>query len=145
MQIIRIHPIRIIELHLVILKTTFLPLVALVQTTLKWNYLISVQIHGRRKLHIHSAHLSKFIFACFSSHPFSISRYGVVSLKSSVLIMGGWCDGKGSSSGSVSGSLIAKYTIDKWEHVGNLQTRRDMHRAIANEDRIYVIGGEGNL
>ena len=109
-----------------------------IQKTIKWNYLISVQILGRRKLHFLSAHLSKFIFLCFRSHAFSISRYGVISRKSSVLIIGGWCDGS-------SYSLIAKYTIDKWERVGNLQKSRREHRALANEDRIYVVGGYGTL
>ena len=71
-------------------------------------------------------------------YTFSISRYGVISRKSSVLIIGGYCDGFPSS-------LIAKYTIDKWEHVGNLQKTRSNHRAIANEDPIYVVGGSGTL
>ena len=136
-QIIRIQSTLIIKLHLVILKTKFLPLVT-IQATIKWNYLISVQILGRRKLHFLSAHCCKFIFVCFRSHVFSIYDYGVISRKSSVLIIGGYCDG------SVS-SLIAKYTIDKWEHVGNLQKSRSSHRAIANEDRIYVVGGVGRL
>ena len=65
------------------------------------------------------------------SQAFSISRYGAISRKSSVLIIGGECDGKASS-------LITKYTIDKWEYVGNLQNSRYAHRAIANKDRIYV-------
>ena len=50
--------------------------------------------------------------------------------------MGGQCDGSDSS-------LIAKYTIDKWERAGNLQNSRAYHRAIANDDRIYVVGGYG--
>ena len=41
----------------------------------------------------------------------------------------------------IASSLIAKYTIDKWESVGNLQAVRRAHRAIANDDRIYVVGG----
>ena len=100
--------------------------------------MISVQILGRRKLHFLSAHLSKSIFVCFRSHAFRISRYGVISRKSSVLIIGGVCDGSKFSS-------ISKYNINKWESVGNLQTSRYGHRAIANEDRIYVIGGYGTL
>ena len=71
---------------------------------------------------------------------FSISRYAVISLKSSVLIIGGQCDAYNAVS-----SLIAKYTINKWERVGNLQGPRMYHRAIANGDRIYVVGGEGTL
>ena len=140
-QIIRIQSILIMILHLVRLKTKFLQLVnitAVLQKTITLNYLISVQILGRRKLHFLSAHLSKLIFVCFRSHAFSISRYGVISRKSSVLIIGGFCDGSYSS-------LIAKYTIDNWERVGNLQNSRAGHRAIANEDRIYVVGGVGRL
>ena len=98
--------------------------------------MISVQIHGQRKLHFFSAHLSKSIFVCIRSHAFSISRYGVISRKSSVLIIGGYCDDRASSS-------ISKYTIDKWERVGSLQIYRRGHRAMANEDRIYVVGGVG--
>ena len=136
-QIIQIQPILIIELHLVILKTKFLPLV--IQATIKLNYLISAQIHGRRKLHFLTAHLSEFVFELYLwLHVFSISRYGVISRKSSVLIIGGYCDG------SVS-SLIAKYTDDKWERAGNLQHLRHAHRTIANDDRIYVVGGFGTL
>ena len=70
---------------------------------------------------------------------FSIYRYGLISRQSSVLIMGARCDG------NVSSSLIAKYTIDEWERVGNLQYPRHYHRAISNGDRIYVVGGSGKL
>ena len=73
---------------------------------------------------------------------FSISRYGVISRQSSVMIIGGYCDGKDSS-------LIAKYTIgdgwDNWKRIGNLQNFRQWHRAIANDDRIYVTGGYGKV
>ena len=31
--------------------------------------------------------------------------------------------------------------MDKWEQIGNLQAKRADHRAIANENRMYVIGG----
>ena len=82
--------------------------------------------------------VSLFFGLYFGSNAFSISRYGVVSRKSSVLIIGGYCDYTISSS-------IAKYTIDKWERVGNLQELRFAHRAIANEDRIYVVGGWGQM
>ena len=85
-------------------------------------------------------YISGHIFSIYQYiiYTFSISRYGVISRKSSVLIIGGYCDGFPSS-------LIAKYTIDKWERVGNLQNSRAIHRAIANEDRIYVVGGSGTL
>ena len=43
----------------------------------------------------------------------------------------------------MSTSLIARYTLDKWELVGNLQQARHGHRAISNGDRIYVVGGYG--
>ena len=50
--------------------------------------------------------------------------------------MGGDCNG------SYKGrSFIAKYNLDKWEKVGNLQTDRYALRAIPNGDRIYVVGG----
>ena len=141
-QIIRIQSILTIGLHLVIWKIKFLPLVnitTVVPKTIKWNYLILAQIRGRRKLHFLTAHLREFIFGLyFGTHTFSISRYGVISRKSSVLIIGGYCDGSYSSS-------IAKYTIDKWQRVGNLQNSRHADRAIANEDRIYVVGGYGTL
>ena len=107
------------------------------QATIKLNYLISTQIHGQRKLHFLTAHLSEFVFEFYLwLHVFSIYYYGVISRKSSVLIIGGYCDGSSSS-------LIAKYTIDKWERAGNLQKSRYAHRAIANGDRIYVVGGFG--
>ena len=60
----------------------------------------------------------------------------MISRESSVLIIGGYCDG-------YAYSRIAKYTLDKWEQVGNLQQNRYEHRAIANGDRIYVVGGSG--
>ena len=71
-------------------------------------------------------------------HVLSLSYYAVISRKSSVLIIGGQCDG-------ITSSLIAKYTIDQWERVGNLQNSRRQHRTIANDDRIYVVGGQGTL
>ena len=74
----------------------------------------------------------------FKYYVSSISHYGVISRKSSVLIIGGKCDG-------ISYSLVAKYTIDQWERVGNLQNPREYHRAIANDDRFYVVGGYGTL
>ena len=67
---------------------------------------------------------------------FSIRYYGVISRKGSVLIIGGNCDGSDSSK-------IYEYTLDKWAAVGNLQAVRRGHRAIANGDRFYVVGGGG--
>ena len=52
-------------------------------------------------------------------------------------MFGGNCDG-------VVTSLITRYTLDKWEQVGNLQHARHSHRAISNDDRIFVVGGWGN-
>ena len=69
---------------------------------------------------------------------FSISGYGVVSRKGSVLIIGGRCDHSYSSK-------IYEYTLDKWTAVGNLQAGRRGHRAIANGDRFYVVGGSATL
>ena len=74
----------------------------------------------------------------FGFCPSWVAEFGVISRQSSVMIIGGYCDGVGL--GSVS-SLIAKYTIDKWERIGNLQQARRSHRAIENDDRIYVVGG----
>ena len=62
----------------------------------------------------------------------------MISRKSSVLIFGEYCDESDSS-------LIAQYNIDRWERIGNLQNSRQSHRAIANQDRIYIVGGEGVL
>ena len=53
-----------------------------------------------------------------------------------MLIFGGACNDYAST-------LIAKYTNDQWEHVGNLQNSRAWHRAIVNDDRVYVVGGSG--
>ena len=61
-----------------------------------------------------------------------------MSRASSILIFGGYCDRQTDS------SLIAKYTLDKWEEVGHLQQPRNTHRAISNGDRIYVVGGYWN-
>ena len=72
-------------------------------------------------------------------HVFSISDYGAISRKSSVFVIGGRCDDH------IYSSLIAKYTNDKWERVGNLLDSRAYHRAIANQDRFYVLGGSGIL
>ena len=66
---------------------------------------------------------------------FSIFRYGLVSLNSSVIIFGGRCDGSNISS-------IFKYTIDQWEQIGNLQSTRYGSGAILNGNRIFIIGGE---
>ena len=138
-QIIQIQTMIMVGLHLVILKTTFLLLVDIHRAPFQLNYLISIQINGRPKPHILSAHLCKLILKFdLGRHMFSIYWYGLISRQSSVLIMGARCDG-------VSSSLIAKYTIDKWEQVGNLQHPRHYHRAIANGDRIYVVGGYGTL
>ena len=68
----------------------------------------------------------------------NIHRYGLISRKSSVLIFGGYCDESDCS-------LIAQYKIVRWERVGNLQNSRQSHRTIANQDRIYIVGGEGVL
>ena len=54
------------------------------------------------------------------------------------MMLGGECDGSTSS-------LIAKYTIDKWERVGDLRNPRKGPRAIANEDQIYAVGGRETL
>ena len=49
--------------------------------------------------------------------------------------MGGLCDG-------VEVSQIAKFSsTEKWTREGNLQAVRSAHRAISNDDRVYVVGG----
>ena len=71
----------------------------------------------------------------------------MISRKSSALIFGGYCDGNSSTGAS---SLVARYTTnrdtfpwDQWERLGRLQNSRLAHRAIANGDRIFVVGGQG--
>ena len=83
--------------------------------------------------------VSSFLNDSYLLHVLSISDYGIISRKSSVLIIGGRCDG------NTFQSLVSRYSIDQWERVGNLQNPRDQHRAIANDDRIYVVGGNGLL
>ena len=61
----------------------------------------------------------------------------MVGRESSVFILGGECDFDVSS-------RIAKYTSDEWEHVGNLQKNRNVHRAILNGNKIFVVGGNGS-
>ena len=63
-----------------------------------------------------------------------ISYYAVVSRQDSVLIIGGWCDDSYTS-------RVAKYTVDNWTEVGNLQAGRRGHRAITNGNKIYIAGG----
>ena len=58
----------------------------------------------------------------------------MVSRGSSVFLIGGYCDGQASA-------LIAKYTKDEWAVAGYLQRGRGELRAIANGDRLYMIGG----
>ena len=74
----------------------------------------------------------------------------MISRKSSALIFGGYCDGNSSTGSS---STVARYTrgpysingnvLDQWERLGRLQNSRFAHRAIANGDRIFVVGGQG--
>ena len=65
--------------------------------------------------------------------------YATVNRGDSILLIGGACDGDDSS-------RIAKYTFDKWTTVGNLQTSRRGHRAIADKNgRVFVVGGQGHL
>ena len=146
-QIIRIQPMIIFILRLVISETKSLLLVhsRSMKTevgrlaTLKLNYLISSLINGRRKRHILSAQVSKLIIGFYSDlHVLSISDYAMVRSQSSLLLMGGVCDGDFSS-------LIAKYSSNRWKRVGNLKDSRRGHRAIANNNRIYVVGGSLTL
>ena len=65
-----------------------------------------------------------------------ICNYAIVSRESSVLVIGGTCQ-------SVYSTRVAKYTLDQWTEVGNLQKARNGPRAILNGDRMYVVGGAG--
>ena len=141
-QIIRIQSVITLKLHLATSETKFLPWVDRHQVaeliTLLLNYLTLIPTHGRRKLHFHTANLGEFILLSYwPLHGFRISRYGLINRKSSVLILGGICDNE------YNYSSIAQYTNDKWEHVGNLQRYRYAYRAVANDDRVYVVGGYG--
>ena len=96
-------------------------------------------MHGQLRRHFRFARLREFTTiyrATFRLYGFSIHHYGLINRHSSVLIIGGTCDGSTSA-------LIAKYTNNKWESVGYLQHPREGHRAILNDDRIYVVGGYG--
>ena len=64
----------------------------------------------------------------------------MISQESSVFVIGGACD---TTSGNIGTSRIAKYTLDKWTEVGNLQTDRYGPSAISTGDRIYIVGGNG--
>ena len=58
----------------------------------------------------------------------------MISLDSAVYVLGGYCDGKASS-------RIAKFTINTWTDIGNLEQARFGHRAITDSGRFYVVGG----
>ena len=74
---------------------------------------------------------------------FRISRYGLINRKSSVLILGGLCDYKDERRDDEYYSLIAQYTDNRWDAVGNLQRKRIAYRAVSNGDRVYLVGGYG--
>ena len=61
----------------------------------------------------------------------------MVSLHSSLIVIGGICNYYVSR-------IVAKYTIDNWEHIGDLRVPRDSHRAITIDDRIYNVGNWGD-
>ena len=67
---------------------------------------------------------------------FRINSYAMVSLATSIMIIGGNCDANESSQ-------IAKYTLssNSWSNAGSLLVARQGHRAIINGNRIHVIGG----
>ena len=127
-QITLIQSMIIIRLQLVISKTRFSLLVDHLmirkQRTPKLSYLILAQINGRQKLHFHSLRLSEFTFWLHLITCFSICCYGTISRQASVLIIGGRIDGSDSS-------LIAKYTVDQWERIGNLQDSRGWWHGIS--------------
>ena len=79
-QIIRIQPMITMGLHLVKSTTKFLPLVAFHQITKSLNYLISIPISGRRKLHFLTAYLSEFILDYIQDNTFSVYLTMVLSV-----------------------------------------------------------------
>ena len=155
MLIIQTQPMIIFTRLLEILVTKCLLLVVGIQVqviptpTTKLKSLTSTRIHGKHELpsRIVQSRTFKFFKNFFLNSfllLFRICNYGLVSQASSVLIFGGWCQ-QSVEENYVSTSLIARYTLDKWELVGNLQQARHGHRAISNGDRIYVVGGYGHL
>ena len=111
-------------------------LLVITPRTIRLKYLILVPILGRRNLRFPFATGNWEIFE-YLNNWFSIYRYAAVSSGSSVLIIGGGCDGDT----GLGSTRIAKYTMDKWELVGNLQRDRFSPRAIVNLDKIFVVGG----
>ena len=137
-QIIRIQSMIMPGLPLVISKTKLLLLVHGQSKTQKLKYLISTQIYGRRKLPFLTVQNSEFILGW----NLCVTRFKYIllwSYQSQIISTNYWrCD-------SIGSALVAKYTIDQWERVGNLQKSRAYHRAIADDNRIYVVGGFGIL
>ena len=125
--------IDILPLQISIIKCWLL---VITPRTIKLKYSTLIPILGQRNLRFPFAAGNFEIFE-YLNNSFSIYRYAAVSSGSSVLIIGGGCDGD-TGWGS---TRIAKYTIDKWELVGNLQKDRFSPRAIVNLDRIVVVGG----
>ena len=83
----------------------------------------------------------KFIvlrFAKLKSFNSRLWYIGLVSLKDSIMVLGGRCDLAAFT------TQIAKYTINEWSYVGNLLHIRDSHRAILIGHQIHVIGGYGH-
>ena len=65
-----------------------------------------------------------------------IRGYGVISLKESVILMGG-----SSNEGTI--GLVTEFKNDLWRKIGTLKQPRYGHSAIIFNNLIYVIGGKG--
>ena len=105
--------------------------------TLKSNSLILLPTVGQPDRHIHIARERQLNYGETLIKTFlSISSYAVVSLASSIMVIGGSCDGNESSQ-------VAKYTASSnaWTNAGSLIVARNGHRAVLNGNRIHVIGG----
>lgn len=131
---INVQPLATLKIRFWLLEAVGLKII------IKSKFSILNQAFGQPELDIPFAHLGKFSLQIISNILwFSIFAYATVSRGDSILLIGGACDGNDSS-------RIAKYTFDDWTEVGNLQTSRRAHRAIADGNgRVFVVGGEGRL
>ena len=69
----------------------------------------------------------------------SIYYYATVTTPLGVLILGGY--GADGDEHGIAKSTVACYNDSKWTKLDGLQAPRHAHRAIVNEEKVYVIGG----